>query len=185
MALRIQNFKYCNDKTMTIDRSQHDIYHIAYGLKSYVSGKFAPIFAQTIQIIMKISKRIRRILLLGVLVGALAGSWAIWYVFYKPHRNVANEKPAFTLTTTDLSKAFETDTAALAKYADKALLLEGAVSSIDGSRLVFENVICSMDSTELPKLAGIQQGQTVKVQGRLTTYNDLMEEIMLDKCVIK
>lgn len=42
-----------------------------------------------------------------------------------------------------------------------------------------------MDSTSLPKLATLKSGDLVKIQGRFTSYNDLMEEIMMVKCVFK
>lgn len=134
---------------------------------------------------MAISKRVKKIFLAVVIVGAIFGSWAVWYVFYKPHRNVGAEKPAFAMTAKELSSQIAADTAALGKYIDQAIQLEGTVSSVEGSHIAFDNVICNMDSTELSKLPGIKAGQLIKVQGRLTTYNDLLEEILLDQCVLK
>jgi hypothetical protein len=135
--------------------------------------------------IMKLNKTVKKVLIIGVVLGAIVGSWAVWYVFFKPHRNVGNEAAAYTLTSAELSNAFKTDTAAVTKYIDKAILIEGPVSAIDGSHISFDNIICNIDSTDLPKLSTLKVGQSAKVQGRLTTYNDLMEEIMLDQCVIK
>lgn len=134
---------------------------------------------------MKLNKTVKKVLIIGVVLGVIVGSWAVWYVFFKPHRNVGNEAAAYTLTAAELSNAFKTDTAAMAKYIDKAILIEGPVSAMDGSHISFENIICNIDSADLPKLTTMKVGQSVKVQGRLTTYNDLMEEIMLDQCVIK
>ena len=52
---------------------------------------------------MNISPKTRNLLLAVVLIGAIVGAWAIWYVFYKPHRDVSTEKPAYTLTSQVLS----------------------------------------------------------------------------------
>lgn len=134
---------------------------------------------------MKISVKVRRLLIAVVLIGVVTGSWAVWYVFFKPHRNIGSEKPAFELTALKLSDAFKTDTAAFSMYADKTLLIEGSVSGIEGSHISFGNIICNIDSTDLTKISKLNVGQTLKIQGRLTTYNDLMEEIMLDQCVLK
>jgi hypothetical protein len=134
---------------------------------------------------MKLNKTVKKVLITGVVLGAIVGSWAVWYVFFKPHRNVGSEVAAYTLTAAELSNAFKSDTAAMTKYIDKAILLEGPVSAMDGSHISFENIICNIDSADLPKLGTLKVGQSVKVQGRLTTYNDLMEEIMMDQCVIK
>jgi hypothetical protein len=134
---------------------------------------------------MKISKNVRRVFLAIVLIGVVTGSWAVWYVFFKPHRNIGEEKAAFTLTTQKLSEEIKTDTAAFSKYVDKTMLIEGPVSAIEGSHVSFGNIICNIDSTDISKLSKVSVGQVLKVQGRLTTYNDLMEEIMLDQCVLK
>jgi hypothetical protein len=42
-----------------------------------------------------------------------------------------------------------------------------------------------MDSASLSKAANLKAGDAVKIQGRLTSYNDLMEEIVMDQCVFK
>ncbi len=134
---------------------------------------------------MKISKKVKRIFLAIVLIGLVTGSWAVWYVFFKPHRNIGNEKAAYTLTTQKLTDEIKTDTTAFPRYVDKTILLEGPVSAIEGSHVSFGNIICNIDSTDISKISKVSVGQVVKIQGRLTTYNDLMEEIMLDQCVFK
>lgn|GEM_PF-246652 len=134
---------------------------------------------------MKINKNLRKLLVAGVLLGLIVGSWAIWYVFYKPHRDVSAEKPAYTITSQALSDAFKTDTASYKKYVDQALLVEGAVTAVEGSHVSLGNIICSFDSAQISKVSSLKSGEMVKIQGRLTTYNDLMEEIMIDNCVLK
>jgi tRNA_anti-like len=134
---------------------------------------------------MKINKNLRNLLLAGVLLGLIVGSWAVWYVFYKPHRDISAEKPAYVLTSDALTNSFRDDTTAYKKYADQALLVEGTVTAIEGSHVSMGNIICNIDSTDIGKLSTLKNGDVVKIQGRFSTYNDLMEEIMLDKCVLK
>ena len=134
---------------------------------------------------MKISKTVKNLLAIGVTVGLLVGAWAVWYVFYKPHRDVGSEKPEFTLTSQALSDAFKSDTTSLGKYVDKAILIDGPITGIEGQHISLGNITCSMDSVSALKLSGMKPGEQVKIQGRLTSYNDLMEEIMMDNCVFK
>lgn len=144
-----------------------------------------PLFCFINSNFMIINKQWKRLLTFSVIVGAIVGSWAVWYVFFKPHRNVGTETAAYSMTSAALSTTMKNDTAAFAKYIDKALLVEGPISTIDGNHVSMENIICNIDSTDLPKIAALKIGTVVKIQGRLTTYNDLMEEIMMDQCVIK
>lgn len=134
---------------------------------------------------MKINKNLRNLLVAGVLIGTIVGAWAIWYVFYKPHRDISTEKPAYELSSQVLSDAFKNDTASYKKYVDKALLVEGPVTEVEGTHVSLGNIICSFDSAQISKISSLKAGDKVKIQGRLTTYNDLMEEIMIDNCVIK
>lgn len=134
---------------------------------------------------MKINKNLRNLLVAGVLLGLIVGAWAIWYVFYKPHRDISTEKPAYELSSQVLSDAFKTDTASYKKYVDKALLVEGAVTEVEGTHVSLGNIICSFDSAQISTISSLKTGDKVKIQGRLTTYNDLMEEIMIDNCAIK
>ena len=134
---------------------------------------------------MKISKTFKNILIIGVVLGIIVGSWAVWYVFYKPHRDVSAEKPKYELTSAALTDAFKTDTAALAKYVDQAILVEGAITEMEGNHISLGNIICSMDSASLAKTSTLKAGDVVKIQGRLTSYNDLMEEIVMDNCAVK
>ena len=134
---------------------------------------------------MTISKKTKQILIALVVAGVLIGSWAVWYVFFKPHRDVGSEKPAFTLTVDQLNEAFDTDQNAMATYIDQALLIEGVVTEVDSRHISFGNVVANFEEPNLVPDGAVTVGQTIKVQGRLSTYNDLLDELVLDKCVIK
>lgn len=133
---------------------------------------------------MAISKTFKNILIIGFFAALLVGGWAVWYVFYKPHRDVSAEKPAFEMTSQALSDAFKAE-GALATYVDKAILVEGPITEVDGKHVSLGNIICSLDSANAVKAVTLKAGDPVKIQGRLTSYNDLMEEIVLDNCAIK
>jgi len=134
---------------------------------------------------MALSKNLRNLLITGVLLGLIVGGWAVWYVFYKPHRNVGAETAKYEMTSQALSDAFKSDTTAFKKYVDQAILVSGAVTTVEGNHVSLGNIVCSMDSTQAAQLGKVKTGDAVKIQGRLTTYNDLMEEINIDNCVFK
>jgi hypothetical protein len=100
-------------------------------------------------------------------------------------RDISSEKAAFAFKADSLTNAFKTDAGAIAKYIDKAILVEGAITAMEGTHLAMGNIACNLDSSELKKMSALKIGDATKIQGRLTTYNDLMEEISMDKCVIK
>ncbi len=130
------------------------------------------------------SKKGKKFLLALLLVGAIVGGWAVWYVFYKPHRDVSSEKPAFTVSADAFRSEFASGDA-LAKYIEKAVLVEGAVTEIGESHISLGNIICNYDPEAKASFANVKEGQLVKIQGRVSTYNDLMDEIVVDKCALK
>ena len=129
-------------------------------------------------------KRTKNILLILGALGLVVGAWTVWYVFYKPHRDVGGEKPAYTLKSDALQKEFEDD-GALAKYIDQAVLIEGNISEVGPTYVTMGNVVCNFEPTAAPAFEDLKAGSQAKVQGRVSTFNDLLGEIVVDKCVLK
>ena len=128
-------------------------------------------------------KKIIITFLIAVIIGVGA---AVWYVFFKPHRDVGSETAAFTLSADSLSTAFKTNpNNANTTYINKAVLLEGMITNIEGVTISLNNVACNLDSTELTQLGKYKVGDKIKLQGLVVGYNDLLEETNLAQCVFK
>ncbi len=134
---------------------------------------------------MKISPQVKKTFYILVLIGLIAGGWATWYVFFKPHRNAGMEKPAYTITADALSQKFSENPGAVNTYIDKAILIEGTVTEVGKSSVSLGNIICNFEEGKSEQLGKISTGQTIKIQGRVSTYNDLLDEIVVDMCAIK
>ena len=73
----------------------------------------------------------KKAIFIGLLVIILVIGGAVYYVFNKPHRNVANEEPSFALTSDQLLAEYDKDTAsANKKYLDKVIQLKGNVADV-------------------------------------------------------
>lgn len=128
----------------------------------------------------------KKIIITFLVAAIIIGGATAWYVFFKPHRNVGTEKAAFSLSADSLSTAFKTNlNNATATYLNKAVLLEGNITNIEGVTISFNNVACNIDSTELNQLTAHKIGDKIKLQGLVVGYNDLLEETNLAQCVFK
>ncbi|MFL9482429.1 OB-fold protein [Chitinophagaceae bacterium LWZ2-11] len=128
----------------------------------------------------------KKIIFAVLAIGVVVGACAVWYVFFKPHRNVGAEKAKYEVASVAFSQEFKADTAAATKkYIDQAVLIEGSITNIEHTTISLDNIACNVDSTQVSKLATLKVGDKVKVQGLVVGYNDLMEEIGLAQCVIK
>lgn len=123
------------------------------------------------------------------------------YMFYKPQRNVANEKASFTLTAGELYKEFSTnEVQANQKYLSdkngKIIQLSGTVSeiiaqadtaisiTIKDDEMKVGDILCSVGKTDISKAAKFKTGDKIVLKGECTGYMDLTNEVSLSKCVI-
>jgi ribonuclease I len=102
------------------------------------------------------------------------------------HRDPSAEKAKFEMSSEEFEKAFKDNAGdATKKYINQAVLLEGAITTISGVTVSFNNIACNIDSAEVAKLKDLKPGSKIKIQGLVVGYNDLMEEVDLAQCRIK
>lgn len=132
----------------------------------------------------------RKVVVIAVVVlGAIAVAAGIW-IYNKPHRAVATETAAFTLSAAELANAFsEDETAANRIYAGKVIQVRGEVAEIasDGSMVVLggpeqmTRVSCYLQGHSKPKATALEKGGLINVKG---VCNGLLMDVVLDKCIL-
>jgi hypothetical protein len=105
------------------------------------------------------------------------------YVSYtylmKPPAGIQSKQVAFTGTTTAfITKVQENAT----DWLNRVVVLEGVVTSKDENGITLNNrVYCQFSVTQ--KIVVAQQ--TLKIKGRFIGYDDLLNELKLDQCIIQ
>ena len=113
----------------------------------------------------------------------LIGGVLLYNYVYKDHRDIENEEPFFIVTSEDLITEFTLDNKiASEKYLDKTIQIIGVVTSLDGNVLQVESVIScyfkdTLNSNQL-------LNKKIEIKGRCIGYDELLEEIKIDQCVI-
>ena len=129
-------------------------------------------------------------------IGIFAAGGTYMYVFHKPHRNVAKEKPAYVLDAEELYTEFVTDEEiSYEKYGDQVLQITGNVVEVNvlqnTASIVYldpvDGINCSFDSLTVVKsgseLSQIQAGDRVTVKGKCDGYDFIMG-VVLTRCVL-
>jgi len=129
-------------------------------------------------------KNKNKILLLFAFCAVIIGSILFFYV-YKGHRDISQESAKFTITVIQLHEQFQVnDSLANATYADQTIVVSGLVTSIDSET----NAITLDDKLYLTfninENLNLQSNQSVKIKGRFVGYDDLMEELKMDQCIL-
>lgn len=121
-------------------------------------------------------------ILILVLMAAAVGI----YLWNKPHRNYQAEASEFSIPAQTLIADFQSQPEqAKAKYHEKVFTIKGVLSGRESNALVLNNaVFCRMaESAQLPDPLPI--GDSVKIKGRVTTFNELFGQVELDNCLIQ
>jgi hypothetical protein len=109
----------------------------------------------------------------------------IYFYTYQSHRDIATEKPDYSLTLSDLQKDFETnDSLFNAKYADKTIEIYGKITAIDlknKSIMLDDKIAISLDTLEANSL---KISDTTFIKGRYVGFDDLLEEFKIDQAII-
>lgn len=123
-------------------------------------------------------------LILIILIGAMIAGAAFLYVWYKPHRNIQNEKSKFSLTAGSLHEAYLADEAnANSLYLDKTIEISGTISDVkEGIIILNDLVVCNLLEGEGMKAVQLGQGKKVSIKGRVTGFDELFEEVRMDQC---
>ena len=116
-----------------------------------------------------------------VILIALVAYFGYNYIMTSGARDLQTEKPEYTTTAKTIYREFSTNSdAATKKYLNKAIQLSGDVTNVKDSVLTLnEKVSCQFQTMQT-----IQMGENVTIKGRVTGYDDLLEELKLDQCVI-
>lgn len=113
---------------------------------------------------------------------AVIGAGVVLYLFNKPHRDMVGEDASLEITSSELVTQYSQDEEkANATYIDKVIAVKGIVSESNTEMIILKaGVSFSGDFSN----SNVQVGQEVTVKGRITAYDELMEEVSLDNGVL-
>ena len=107
-----------------------------------------------------------------------------WYVF-KNDRNFSSEKSIKVTNVLNIITEFnKNEIAANAKYLDKMIEFSGSVSLVDlknKTMMLEEKVFTSFKPEDF---VVVKENTIIKIKGRFLGYDELLEEIKLDNCMI-
>ena len=120
-------------------------------------------------------------ILIAIVIIAIVG----YNYLYKDHRNIESEKVQFSLTAQQMHSEFKNDIdLSQDKYLNKTMEISGLVSEKNETEITIDDKVFCQFSKKITK-QGIQPNSKITVKGRFIGYDDLLEQIKLDQCIIK
>lgn len=107
------------------------------------------------------------------------------YQYSRPASTVINVQPEWSLSASELKKQLSNDPSLESKFSNKAISIQGKISSFEAENtttmLIDSSVRCEfLKDFRLPTELG-----HVKITGLFAGYDELFEEVLLVKCKIE
>ncbi len=103
---------------------------------------------------------------------------------YKDHRNIEGENAKYSLTAQQIYSEFNNDSkVSQNKYLNKTIEISGHVSEINETEITIDNLVFCQFLEPITQKE-LQLNSKITVKGRFIGYDDLLEQIKLDQCII-
>jgi hypothetical protein len=125
---------------------------------------------------------IKKIKIILLFVGILIICYLAYnYILTGGARNLEKEKSEFSVSAESIFGEFSANPeTATTKYLNKAVEITGKVTNVTQNVITLDGkVSCQL---QVPEQAVVNS--QVKIKGRVTGYDDLLEELKLDQCLI-
>lgn len=122
-----------------------------------------------------------KILFFIVIVAVIGGFFGYKYIMTGGERNIESEKSVFVVSSLTVFNEFsENSELATSKYLNKAVEISGKITSISPNLIILDEKISCQFQIEQKEVVGSQ----IVIKGRVTGYDDLLEELKIDQCLI-
>ena len=117
------------------------------------------------------------LILLCIVVGIIGYRYV-----YQDHRDIATETSIYKLTASDLLDEFAINPMTSEnKYLNKTIEVSGSISDKNPQSITIEDKVFCQFSSKIQKALNTEQ---IKIKGRFIGYDDLLEQVKLDQCMI-
>ena len=125
-------------------------------------------------------RMLRKIVLFGIIITILIVGYN--YV-YQDHRDIAKEEAEFVLNSKEIKNEFVSNVfTAEEKYLNRTIEVSGTISETNKADITIDdNVFCQF-SNDIN--SSINLNSIVTIKGRVIGYDDLLEQVKLDQCIL-
>ncbi|WP_460219579.1 OB-fold protein [Psychroserpens sp. MEBiC05023] len=123
--------------------------------------------------------RERIALIITVIIIGIVG----YNYIYQDHRDVESETAEYTVLATDIAQQFsENLSIADTKYINVTIKISGKVSEIENNTITLEDKVFCQFTNSFNKT--VNNDSYLVIKGRVIGYDDLLEQVKLDQCII-
>ncbi|WP_422106864.1 OB-fold protein [Winogradskyella sp.] len=115
------------------------------------------------------------VLIIAVIIG--------YNYIYQDHRDIERETAEFTVLSSEISELFaDNSITAEQKFLNKTIEVSGLISDINTNTITIDDKVFCQFSEQIE--TALDKNDNVKIKGRVIGYDDLLEQVKLDQCII-
>ena len=135
---------------------------------------------KSLEAIIKKMRMLRKIVLFGIIITILIIGYN--YV-YQDHRDIAKEEAEFVLNSKEIKNEFVSNVfTAEEKYLNRTIEVSGTISETNIVDITIDNNVFCQFSNNIN--SSINLNSIVTIKGRVIGYDDLLEQVKLDQCIL-
>ena len=128
---------------------------------------------------MNLSKK-SKIFLVFLIISILLGLVVFNYSM-KPPEKIETKEVAFSGTSDSFLSKIQEDASI---WQNKVIIIEGIITSKDEKGIILSNQIYCQFREDVG-ITSLNNNEPIKLKGRVIGYDDLLEELKLDQCIIQ
>lgn len=129
---------------------------------------------------MSFQLKSKSIVIMSVIIVFIA--FSTYKYIYKPHETIENRNIDYKGKASDFLSKITND--GIANWLNKTIEINGEITSLDSKGILFNNNIYCQFKESL-EIKGLQKKQPITIKGIVIGYDDLLEELKLNQCIIK
>tara|TARA_R110001632_G_scaffold38339_2_gene96492 strand:+ start:20822 stop:21208 length:387 start_codon:yes stop_codon:yes gene_type:complete len=128
---------------------------------------------------MNLSKKSK--ILIGIVLFITIAVYAVYKYSMQAPAKIESKKVDFTGTSDELLSKIQENAA---EWQDKIVVISGEITNLDDKGFILSSSIyCQLRDTTIAKT--LIQNNQISLKGRVIGYDDLLEELKLDQCIIQ
>lgn len=129
---------------------------------------------------MSLSKKSK--ILIGLVIVVALTVFTVYKYSMQPPAKIESKKVDFSGSSDDFLAKVKQD---FSVWQDKVVVLSGSITNSDENGVTLSNQIYCQFRNDVDKTSSMEVNQQIKIKGRVIGYDDLLEELKLDQCIIQ
>ena len=119
--------------------------------------------------------------IIGILLILIISGFVVFQYSMRPPKQIEAKEVDYTGTSDELLREVQEN---VNEWQDKVVVITGKITSLDEKGCILSSgIFCQFK--DISQISSLSNEQEITLKGRVIGYDDLLEELKLDQCIIQ